>query len=184
MAKATKPLPDSVKEPAKTEADTEQQKAAAAAEQQKAAEEKTAEQSRELARQQADAIAAGESGQEQAKAASEARQANDAGTNGLTTTGHTITAPKDAPVDYSAKSHRRPNQRVLSAEHMSSDAMPHGPVVSLPFGSEPASFDPATGVAPAPKPDSAEVEAAHHDDTDADTDRGSSAAERAGRAAS
>ena len=89
---------------------------------------------------------------------------------------HSITDPKAAPVDYSRETMRRTPNRLLPESELSSKAMPRAPLVTLPYGSAPATFDPATGLAPTKPPE--ETEGRDGDDTDADTDAGGSALAR------
>lgn len=138
---------------------------------------------RKLAEEQRQAIAAGEDGQAQADRLkeieadeAEKRDVRDA-TEGAQ--GHTITAPKDAPVDYAAQTLRRPPQRILPADQLSTDSMGSPPVVSLPYGSDARSIDPATGGNVKPQPE--EGADVHGDDTDADVDAGNTAAMRAAK---
>lgn len=146
-AKSAPAAPEAPKAPTAAEAAAAEQRTldeanAAAAEKAKAAEE-TADAVKELADDQRADIAAGGNGQEQADAAAKLREEAGATDAGLTATGHTITDPKAAPANLSGDSLRRPGQRILSMENVDSRAMPNGPVVSLPYGSEPRSVDPS-----------------------------------------
>lgn len=89
---------------------------------------------------------------------------------------HSITDPKAAPVDYATQTMRRTPNRLLPESELSTEAMPRAPLVVLPYGSAPATFDPATGLAPT-KP-AEETEGRDGDDTDAETDAGGSALAR------
>lgn len=179
---AAKSAPAAPEGPKAPEAGAEQKRLdeqQAAADDKAEAKAETADKTAALADAQRQDIEAGGNGQEQADEAAKLRAEAGATDAGLTATGHTIADPKAAPVNLSGDSLRRPNQRVLSPEHMESSGM-GAPVVSLPYGSEPRSVDPATGVAPA-KPADPDADV-HGADTDADTDRGSSAAMRSQKA--
>lgn len=126
-------------------------------EKRKAAEQAAQEQQRD--------VAAGGDGSEAAQAAA---------AEGAAT--HSITDPKAAPVDYSKQTMRRTPNRLLPEEELSTKAMPRAPLVVLPYGSAPATFDPATGLAPTKPPE--DTEGRDGDDTDADTDAGGSALAR------
>jgi hypothetical protein len=128
-----------------------------------------AEKASQLAAEQRQALADGETGQEQADALK--------GEDGTAPLRHSIANPQAVPVDYGAQSLRRPAQTILPGESPF--------VVNRPYGSEPATIDPATGLPAVAKPTDEQLEDANGDDTaeDADTDRGSSASMRADRAA-
>ena len=128
---------------------------------------------------------------EEANAAADAQRSDieSGGTGALDETavelakGQSIAEPKAAPVDYSVQTARKPAQRAIPPEELSGEAMPRGPIATIPYGSEPRTFDPGVGLAEAtPMAPPAPVEAGDGDDTDADVDRGSSAADRASRA--
>jgi hypothetical protein len=128
----------------------------------------------DLAEKQREELAAGGDGSETIKAASE---------SDVTLTTRSITDPKGSPVDYGRETMRRTPQRTLAPGDTSADARPVAPIVNLPYGAAPRTFDPATGLAASPsdadKPTDEETNGA---DQDADVDSGLSAATRAATA--
>lgn len=163
MAKSTTPKPAQAAAATSTETANQTAERATEALQGSEQREQVAGEARELAEAQRADIAAGGSG------------ALDPDKTELAK-GYTVTDPKAAPVDYAVQTARKPAQRVLNPEDVSGEAMPRAPIANIPYGSQPRTFDPQTGMAPVPEAGvSAEV---HGADVDADVDRGSSAALR------